>query len=103
MPDGKLSFLKRPGAAGHFRAALQDNPGAIASISAHFERLRDALSERVAAKRAYIIERGIEPVFAIDPDCFTLIAGGASNTLSRRAANSGPTRSTTSNYSFRMV
>jgi Sulfatase len=103
MPDGTLSLLKRPGAAGHFRAALQDNPRAIASISAHFEKLRDALSEHVSAKRAYIMERGVEPVFAIDPHCFAFIADAASNALSRSAVRAEPQTSTTSNYSFRMV
>lgn len=103
MPDGTISLLKRPGAAGHFRAALQDNPGAIASISSHFGKLLDELSERVAAKRAYIIESGIEPTVAIDPHCFTFIADGASKALPRREEGSEPQKSTTSNYSFRMV
>ena len=103
LPDGMLSLLKRHGAAGHFRAALQDNPGAIASISAHFEKLRDALYEHVAAKRAYIMERSIEPVIAIDPHCFAFIADEARNAPSGSEVHSAPQTSTTSNYSFRMV
>lgn len=103
MPDGTLSLTKRPRAAGHFRAALQDNPVAISSISAHFGQLRGALSEHVAAKRAYIIERGIEPVFAIDPQCFTVIADGATSALSRSTVRTEPQTSATYNYSFRMV
>jgi hypothetical protein len=102
-PDGTLSFLKRPGAVGHFRAALQDNPRAIASISAHFEKLRDALSEHVAAKRAYIMERGIEPAFAMDPHCLTVVADGVISAISRREERAGIQPSATLDYSFRMV
>jgi hypothetical protein len=102
MLDGTLA-LRKQSAAGHFRAALQDNPRAIADISAHFVKLRGVLSERVAAKRTYIMERGIEPLFALDPHCLTIVADGASAALSWRAKCAGTPPSTTLNYSFRIV
>lgn len=74
MPEGHLELRERPGVAGHFRAALQDNPRAVANLVAHFETLRAALAERVAAKRSFIAERGVAPAFALDPGCFLTIA-----------------------------
>ena len=104
VQDGTLILRKRPGAgaASHFRAALQDNPRAIADISAHFVTLRGALSERIEAKRAYIAERGIEPVFAMDPQCLTVVADGAGAGLTRSAVHAETQTSTTFKYSFRV-
>lgn len=71
--EGRLALRVRPGAAGHFRAALQENPRALAHLTTRFEQLRAALAERVAAKRAYILESGVEPAFALDPRCLLTI------------------------------
>ncbi|RFC37716.1 MAG: Sulfatase [Candidatus Nitrotoga sp. SPKER] len=78
MSDGQLVLRKCSGVAGHFRAAIQDNPRAVAHVVSHFETLRVALAERVAAKRTYIAERGVEPIFALDPHCLLTIANEAS-------------------------
>ncbi|MFZ1546536.1 MAG: sulfatase-like hydrolase/transferase [Candidatus Nitrotoga sp.] len=77
MPEGRLVLRERPGVAGHFRMALKDNPRAVANLVSHFETLRAALAERVAAKRAYIVERGVEPAFALDPRCLHTTADEA--------------------------
>ena len=74
MPDGRLELRVRPGVAGHFRMALQDNPRAVANLASRFGTLHAALAERVAAKRAYIAERGAEPAFALDPHCLYTVA-----------------------------
>ena len=74
MPDGRLELRERSGVAGHFRTALQDNPRAVANLASHFGTLRTALAERVAAKRTYIAERGVEPAFALDPRCLHTVA-----------------------------
>jgi hypothetical protein len=73
-PDGRLALRRRAGAAGHFRAAVQDNARTLAGIAAHFGTLRAALAERVEAKRAYVARRGVEPAFALDPRCLLTVA-----------------------------
>lgn len=72
--DGRLTLKLRRGMAGHFRAALQDNPNAVADFSARFGRLRAALAERIEAKRAYIAARGVDPTHALDPRCLRKVA-----------------------------
>jgi hypothetical protein len=72
--DGGLSLRQIPALAGHFRAAYQVNPRAVAHVNTRFAALRAALVERVAAKRAYIESRGVQAVYALDPRCFDLIA-----------------------------
>lgn len=62
---GRLTLPMRPGAAGHFRAALQENPRAVEAITPAFRRLYEALRARLAAKRAYMLERGVEPRHAL--------------------------------------
>jgi hypothetical protein len=64
----------RPNAAGHFRTAFQDNPGAVADLAARFAALRAALAERIEAKRAYIVAQGTEPAYALDPRCLATVA-----------------------------
>ncbi|MEO6423067.1 MAG: hypothetical protein ABIR84_10415 [Candidatus Nitrotoga sp.] len=86
MPDGRLVLRERSGVAGHFRMAIQENPRAVANLESHFETLRAALAERVAAKRTYIAERGVEPAFALNPHCLHTIADEA------RAAFFRPTK-----------
>ena len=92
LPGGGLALRARPGAASHFRAALQENPRAVASLAAHFETLRAALAERVAAKRAYIAARGVEPAFALDPRCLDSIDAGARAAFFRRADGTADAR-----------
>lgn len=74
--DGTLSFrhLPQSGMAAHFRAALPDNLRAAEHIIARYAALREALFERVAAKRTYIAARNVEPTFALDPTSFERIA-----------------------------
>jgi len=74
-PGGRLVLRSRANAAPHFRSAIQDNARALADIEAHFATLRAALVERVAAKRAYITDRGAEPTFALDPRRLDVVAG----------------------------
>lgn len=72
-PDGRLAFRSRMGTATHFRSALQENSRAVAHLTEHFDALRNALAARVAAKRAYIVDRGVDPANALDPRCFGMI------------------------------
>ena len=71
--NGRLTFESRTGVAEHFRAALQANPAAIEALRASFRRMREALAARVAAKRSYIVTRGVDPVNALDPSCFDTV------------------------------
>jgi hypothetical protein len=65
-PNGQLVFQVRSDVAGHFRAGLQENPRAVASLTHEFARLRNALTARVEAKRDYIVARGVAPTHALD-------------------------------------
>ena len=73
LPDGSIALRACNSGAGHFRAALQENPRAVADLASRFAVLRAALAERVAAKRAYISERGGKPAFALDPRCLDTV------------------------------
>ena len=75
--------------APHFLAALGDNPHTIADIDEHFAALSQALSARIAAKRAYIAERGVQPIHALDPRHLARIDDGARATFFRAAAPAG--------------
>jgi hypothetical protein len=92
LPDGGLALRALPGAAGHFRAALQENPHAVANLASHFGSLRAALAERVAAKRAYIVARGVEPAFALDPRCLVSIDATARAAFFSRADDTADAR-----------
>jgi hypothetical protein len=76
--DGRLSLRPWGPAARHFRAALLDNPRAVEHVVARFASLRTRLAARVAAKRAFLLDRGADPAGALDPHCFDVIASGAS-------------------------
>jgi len=67
---GRMTLPLRPDAAGHFRAALQENPRAVEHLTQGYARLREALAARVEAKRAYIASRGVEPRHALPRACF---------------------------------
>lgn len=99
MPDGRLVLQERPGAAGHFRAALQDNPGAVANLSARFGKLHAALAGRIAAKQAYIVERGVAPVHAFDPRCLASIDDKARAAFFQQADSIQAPRAKMSAYS----
>ena len=90
FPDGRIGLRERPPGAGHFRAALQDNPRAVADLAWRFGVLRAALAERIAAKRAYIAERGVEPVFALDPRCLNTVNERDREAFFRRLDSTGP-------------
>jgi hypothetical protein len=65
--------------------ALQQNPRAVAHVAARFATLRDALAKRVAAKREFIVARGAQPSFALDPRCLHAVAEDARAAFFRRA------------------
>jgi arylsulfatase A-like enzyme len=96
---GALSLRERPDAAAHYRAALPRNPRAVASIAARFRVLREALSARIAAKRAHIEQSGVEPAFALDPQCLGVIAGEPGGAAPARPAEK-PAPQTTFSYSI---
>jgi len=73
-PDGGLALRAGLSNVNHFRAALPDNPRAVAHVDARFRTLRDRLSARVAAKRAYIEAAGVQPTYALDPRMFDVFA-----------------------------
>jgi hypothetical protein len=72
--DGRLVLRNGLSKVNHFRAALPDNPRAVAHIDERFRTLRDALGARVAAKRAYIESAGVQPSHALDPRVFGVFA-----------------------------
>ena len=72
--DGRLALRARPGSAGHFRAALLENPRAAAHIAARFAALREKLATRIAAKRAFAAARGVDPASTLDPACLAAVA-----------------------------
>jgi hypothetical protein len=73
-PDGRLVSRQGLSNVNHFRAALPDNPRAVAHIDARFRALRARLSARVAAKREYIEGAGADPRHALDPRVFDVFA-----------------------------
>ena len=73
-PEGSLRLRPRLSNANHFRAALPDNPRAVAHVDTRFRALRDALAARVAAKRAYVESAGVPPTHALDPRVFGIVA-----------------------------
>jgi len=72
--DGALRLRDDLGTANHFRAALIDNPRAVAHLADRFAALRRALAARVAEKRAYLASRGVAATAAMDPAAFDRIA-----------------------------
>lgn len=74
--DGRLALRPQRAAPGHYRAALIDNPWAVAHLESHFTSLRERLAARIAAKREFIVGRGANPVHALDPRCLGIIAPG---------------------------
>lgn len=74
---GRLALRPWGATARHFRAALLDNPQAIAHVESRFTSLRERLAARIAAKRAFIVDRGVNPVHALDPRCLGVIAPDA--------------------------
>ncbi len=86
-PDGRLEFRQRPGAAGHFRAALQENPAAIAHLARSFDDLRDALRRHVQAKRDYIVERGVVPAHALAEAAFETMSKTSRDAFFRSAGS----------------
>ena len=85
-------LLPQPGAAAHFKAGWQDNPTAAEGLASEFLRLRQALAARVAAKRAYIIERGVAPLHALDPACLGIVNPEGRDAFYRRAPTPGAAR-----------
>jgi hypothetical protein len=71
---GRPVLQAQRGAAGHFRAGWDDNPRAVESLADNFQRLRGALAARIEAKRAYIVDRGVQPSHTLDPACLHTIS-----------------------------
>jgi hypothetical protein len=86
---GRPVLQAHRGAAGHFRAGWEDNPHAVESLVDDFLRMRSALAARVEAKRAYIVERGVQPVHALDPACLNTISQEGRNVFFRRPSPTG--------------
>ena len=72
--SGRPILRDLAGTSRHFQTAWQDNPRAVESMADDFQRLRRALVAHVAAKRAYIRGRGVEPTHALDPTCLDSIS-----------------------------
>lgn len=70
---GRPVLLPPPRSAPHFKAAWLDNPTSAPRLADNFLRLRQALATRIAAKRAYIVERGVIPAHALDPACLDTV------------------------------
>jgi membrane-anchored protein YejM (alkaline phosphatase superfamily) len=83
---GRLLLQEHPGAAKHFRAAWDDNPRAVESLADNFQRLRNALAARIEAKRAYLVERGVESSHAPDPAWLDRISHEGRDAFFRRPA-----------------
>ena len=81
---GRPVLQAHPGAAGHFRAGWEETPHAVERLVDDFQRLRSALAARVAAKRAYIVERGVQPSHALDPACLDTISQEGRDAFFRR-------------------
>lgn len=67
---GHWTLPFRPRAAGHFRAALQENPQAVEHIVRAQAKLSAALLARVEQKRAYIASRGVQPAHTLAREAF---------------------------------
>jgi hypothetical protein len=89
---GRPVLQARPGAAGHFRAGWQDNPRGAETLASDFVRLRSALVARVEAKRAYIVDRGVEPAHALDRSCLDNISQEDRDTFFHRPPTAGTVR-----------
>jgi hypothetical protein len=74
------------GAAGHFRAAWEDNRTSTEGLANDFLRLRGALAERIEAKRAYVASRGVAPIHALPGACLDVISREGRDTFFHRPA-----------------
>jgi hypothetical protein len=99
-PDGRLAFRSRPAAAAHYRSALQDNARAVAHLTEAFGALRNALAARVAAKRAYIVDRGVDPTNTLDPRCLGTINEETRAAFFRRVGATLPARAPLPSFEF---
>jgi hypothetical protein len=72
--SGRLVLHPSPLRAGHAVAAWKDNPQAVAAFAQDFARMRGALAAHVEAKRAYIVDRGIDPAHALDRACLATLS-----------------------------
>jgi arylsulfatase A-like enzyme len=71
--DGRLVLAPPTGAAAHFRRAFVENARAVGHVTRHFGFLRSALLARVAAKRAYVVEREGMSTHALDSKAFDTV------------------------------
>jgi hypothetical protein len=88
-PTGRPELAPRPGVAAHFKAAWQDNPTSAEGLANDFLRLKRGLAARVAAKRAYILQRGVAPRHALDPACLESVNREGRDAFFRRASTAG--------------
>jgi hypothetical protein len=99
---GRPVLLPQSRAAPHFKAAWPDNPTSAVGLANDCLRLRQALAARVAAKRAYIVERGVVPAHALEPVCLDTLNREGHETFYRRAPTGGspPAAMPTSEVSY---
>jgi hypothetical protein len=71
--SGRLAFQPPASPSPHFLSAFVNNPSTRDHLITEFERMRTALRERIAAKRAFIVERNAEPIHALDVGCCAII------------------------------
>jgi hypothetical protein len=76
--------------SGHAIAAWKDNPQAVAALADAFGRMRGALAAHVDAKRAYIVERGAAPTYALDRTCLAKINSRARDAFFRAVPAPAP-------------
>jgi len=101
---GRPMLLPHAGAAGHFRAAWEDNRTSTEGLANDFLRLRGALAERVEAKRAYVANRGVEPIHALPRACLDVISREGRDAFFQRAAPpvAAPDGMPAFNFSYRL-
>ena len=101
-PEGALRLRDGLSSVNHFRAALPDNPRAVAHVDARFRALRDALSARVAVKRAYIESTGVRPAGALDPRAFGVFARSPLDGAARPPGPASPAAFSPFEFSFKL-
>jgi hypothetical protein len=75
---------------GHAVASWKDNPQAVAALADAFGRMRSALAAHIDAKRAYIVERGVAPTYALDRTCLAKINARSRDAFFRAAPAARP-------------
>ncbi len=83
---GRPVLLPQPGAAGHFKAAWEDNRSSTNGLADDFLRLRSALAARVEAKGAYVVARAAGALHTLPRACFDTLSHEGRDAFFHRAA-----------------